>query len=132
MIKKINSQLILKSIRMLGLSLAVCSFSNQVQAQLPIESGNPAQALLNEPVDISSDFRNFSNTYFVADSLSAFDPGTGNGTVKWMRNVYQTRQAFSNMLAFLRPIAGNEFPPARALCAAASAGPLTRRRHRLP
>jgi alpha-D-xyloside xylohydrolase len=27
-----------------------------------------------------------------------------------MRNVYQTRQAFNNMLAFLRPIGGNEFP----------------------
>jgi alpha-D-xyloside xylohydrolase len=81
-----------------------------LRAQLPLASGAPNQALLNEPVDISEDFRNFSNTYFLADSLTAFDPTTGRGTVRWMRNVYQTRQAFNNMLAFLRPIGGNEFP----------------------
>lgn len=110
MVKKIKIQTFRKSISALAISLAVCTPALRVQAQLPIESGNPAQALLNEPVDISSDFRNFANTYFVADSLTAFDPETGQGTVKWMRNVYQTRQAFNNMLAFLRPIGGNEFP----------------------
>jgi hypothetical protein len=31
-------------------------------AQLPVSSGAPNQALLNEAVDISEDFRNFSNT----------------------------------------------------------------------
>lgn len=110
MIKKVKIQTFRKSISALAISLAVCTPALRVQAQLPIESGNPAQALLNEPVDISSDFRNFANTYFVADSLTAFDPETGQGTVKWMRNVYQARQAFNNMLAFLRPIGGNEFP----------------------
>ena len=79
-------------------------------SQLPLASGAPNQALLNEAVDISEDFRNFSNTYFIADSLTAFNPETGQGTVKWMRNVYTTRQAFNNMLAFMNPIRGNEFP----------------------
>ncbi|MGE4586204.1 MAG: TIM-barrel domain-containing protein [Mangrovibacterium sp.] len=66
--------------------------------------------LLNEPVDISHDFKNFKNTYFVADSLALFDPVSGEGLIKWQRMVYKTRQAFDNMLAFLRPSDGNEFP----------------------
>ncbi len=80
------------------------------EAQLPLASGAPNQALLNEAVDISEDFRNFSNTYFLADRLTSFDPATGQGTVRWMRNIYKTRQAFNNMLAFLNPVEGNEFP----------------------
>ena len=86
------------------------AFSARTKAQLPLASGSPNQRLLNEAVDISEDFRNFSNTYFIADSLTEFDPVTGQGKVKWMRHVYQTRQAFDNMLAFLAPIGGNEFP----------------------
>ncbi|MFN8206596.1 MAG: hypothetical protein U0T82_04220 [Bacteroidales bacterium] len=58
--------------------------------------------LLNEAVDISEDFRNFTNTYFVADSLQASDPASGQGQVTWRRHVHQTRQAFNNMLGFLR------------------------------
>ncbi|MBN1821627.1 MAG: alpha-xylosidase, partial [Prolixibacteraceae bacterium] len=88
------------------LLIAVLGYS-----QLPFSSGAPNQAaLLNEAVDVSEDFRNFSNTYFIADSLTSFDTETGQGTVKWMRNVYQTRQAFNNMLAFMNTIGGNEFP----------------------
>src|SRR5512133_3525578 len=93
-----------------GLTGLLVFVSFSVTAQLPYSSGAPNQALLNEAVDISEDFRNFTNTYFVADSLSAFDPATGQGQVIYRRNVYQTRQAFDNMLGFLRPIDGNEFP----------------------
>jgi len=89
---------------------ALLAFSVGIKAQLPLASGAPNQRLLNEAVDISEDFQNFANTYFVADSLTEFDPATGQGKVKWMRHVYQTRQAFDNMLAFLSPIDGNEFP----------------------
>jgi len=94
----------------LFLALATVWLAGEISAQLPLASGAPNQVLLNEAVDISEDFRNFSNTYFVADSLTTFDPTTGQGKVKWRRHVYQTRQAFDNMLAFLTPIAGNEFP----------------------
>lgn len=81
-----------------------------IGAQTPYSSGPANQYLLNQPVDISEDFMNFTNTYFVADSLAAFDPATGSGTVNWKRYVYKTRQAFNNMLAFLHPEEGNEFP----------------------
>ncbi len=67
-------------------------------------------ALINEPVDISPDFRNFTNTYFLADSLVSFDPATVSGTVKWQRNRYFRRFAFNNDLAALRPNAGIMFP----------------------
>jgi alpha-D-xyloside xylohydrolase len=66
--------------------------------------------LLNEPIDISDDFRSFTNTYFFADSLGKFDPATALGEVKYKRHNYYTRQAFNNMLGVLRPAAANEFP----------------------
>jgi alpha-D-xyloside xylohydrolase len=70
----------------------------------------PPTRLVNEVVDISGDFRDFSNTYYLADSLGGFDPETGMGTVVYGRYEYSTRQAFNNMLAVLRPVRANEFP----------------------
>jgi alpha-D-xyloside xylohydrolase len=75
-----------------------------------LAAANPAPPLLNEPVDVSSDFRDFSNLYYLADRLAAFDPATGTGTITWQRSEYLTRQAFDNMLAVIKPVAPNEFP----------------------
>ena len=66
--------------------------------------------LLNEPLDLSKDFRDFTNTYFLADSLAAFDPATRQGQLKWRRNEYYPAHAFNNTQAGLRKIQGNEFP----------------------
>ena len=88
----------------------VASLHSPLWSQIPMHSPDKNQALLNEPIDISGDFRNFSNTYYVADSLSAFDPKTGKGEITYRRYEYFTRQAFNNMLAVLRPIGPNEFP----------------------
>ena len=88
----------------------IASFHTHASAQIPMHSPDKNQALLNEPIDISGDFRNFSNTYYVADSLSAFDPKTGKGEITYRRYQYFTRQAFNNMLAVLRPVRANEFP----------------------
>jgi len=74
-----------------------------LSAQIPMHSPDENQALLNEPMDVSGDFRNFSNTYYVADSLAAFDPNTGKGELKYRRYEYFTRQAFNNMLGALQP-----------------------------
>lgn len=84
--------------------------STDSNGQLPWASGAPNQLLLNEPVDIHEDFRNFANTYFLADELTSFDATTGKGTVKWQRAAWRTNQAFSNMLARIEAIGGNEFP----------------------
>jgi alpha-D-xyloside xylohydrolase len=65
-----------------------------------LAAANPAPPLLNEPIDVSGDFRDFSNLYYLADRLAAFDPATGAGQITWQRSQYVTRQAFDNMLAF--------------------------------
>lgn len=66
--------------------------------------------LLNEPLDISKDFEDFKNTYYLADSLASFNPETGQGTIKYLRYNLATRQAFDNMLSKLVPANANEFP----------------------
>ncbi len=88
----------------------IASLYTIASAQIPMHSPDKIQHLLNEPIDLSSDFRNFSNTYYLADSLSAFDPATGKGEITYRRHEYVTRQAFNNMLAVLRLVGANEFP----------------------
>ncbi|MFW6205853.1 MAG: TIM-barrel domain-containing protein, partial [Gemmatimonadota bacterium] len=77
----------------------------------PVSSQTPYPPyLLNEAVDISPDFRDFANGYFLADSLASFDPATAAGTVRYVRHQYVTRLAFNNMLAVLEPAEENIFP----------------------
>jgi alpha-D-xyloside xylohydrolase len=93
------------------LSFLILSAPDFVWNQIPMHSPDIIQRLLNEPVDISSDFRNFSNTYYLADSLSGFNPESGDGKIVYRRYEYVTRQAFNNMLGVLQPVKPNEFPP---------------------
>ena len=98
-------------VQILFIALTFLSFFlTNVSGQIPISSPDKNQELLNEPFDISGDFRNFSNTYYLADSLSAFDPKTGKGEVTYRRYEYATRQAFNNMMGVLVPVLPNEFP----------------------
>ena len=66
--------------------------------------------LYNEPVDISVDFQDFKNTYYLTGDMASFDPESGTGTIIYNRHEYSTRQAFNNMLARLVPVPANEFP----------------------
>ena len=66
--------------------------------------------LVNEPVDISGDFFDFKNTYYIADRLVDFDPQTATGKIEYKRYEYSTRMAFNNMLGALNPVEQNEFP----------------------
>ena len=66
--------------------------------------------LYNEPVDISPDFKDFKNTYYLAEKLADFDPETGSGKIEYHRYEYSTRMAFNNMLGTLNPVEPNEFP----------------------
>jgi alpha-D-xyloside xylohydrolase len=98
-------------VQILFVALTFLSFFQiKVLGQIPIYSPDKNQELLNEPFDISGDFRNFSNTYYLADSLSNFDPKTGKGEVTYRRYEYATRQAFNNMMGVLVPVLPNEFP----------------------
>jgi alpha-D-xyloside xylohydrolase len=73
-------------------------------------SANQPPGLLSDPVDISSDFHDFSQTYFLADHLGAFDAVKGEGMVVWRRNELVPRIAFDNMEAVLRTFGGVTFP----------------------
>jgi len=84
------------------LLLLLASFSGYAQLQ---NSG-----VLNEPPDVSKDFNDFRNTYFLAEDLTSFDPATGKGTVRFVRNMLTTRHAFNNTLVRLSPVPANEFP----------------------
>jgi alpha-D-xyloside xylohydrolase len=83
----------------LGFMLAACT---------PL-SAQPTR-LLNEPLDISGDFQDFTNVYFLADSLEGFDPATGTGKVKYQRHMRTTAQAFNNTITDLKASPGNEIP----------------------
>ncbi len=96
--------------RLLGIIVIGYLMTTVVQAQIPIHSLGDDQRLLNEPMDISGDFRDFSNTYYCADRLAEFDPDTGRGKIRYLRYEYATRQAFNNMLGVLVPVKANEFP----------------------
>ena len=69
-----------------------------------------SQLLMNEPVDLSKDFKDYLNTYFLADSLASFNPAEGVGEVKWRRSRYTPAHAFNYTQHALRPTGQNEFP----------------------
>ena len=79
-------------------------------AALDAQAGNQPPALLSDLVDVSTDFHSYSNTYFLADSLSAFDPRTGTGAIDWQRNHRYPRIAFNTEIAVLRPFGDLTFP----------------------
>lgn len=66
--------------------------------------------LLNDPVDISGDFRSMENFYYLADKVSAFDPATHSGQITYQRSQYAVRHAFDNDLAIIKSAEPNEFP----------------------
>jgi len=66
--------------------------------------------LLNEPIDISPDFRNSTNTFFFADSLAAFDPATGKGMIKYKREIYYAKLSFNNIRMVTLSSKNIEFP----------------------
>lgn len=71
-----------------------CGFTTTTTyAQLQTSSG--IQYLQCMPKDQSGDFSDLSNTYFLADSLAAFDAAKGEGQLNWKRYRLSPRQAFN-------------------------------------
>ena len=66
--------------------------------------------LLNQTIDMSQDFTALANTYFFADSLTAFDAETGKGEVKWVRRQLMPRQAFNANTYLHQPLKSLDFP----------------------
>ena len=66
--------------------------------------------LLNDPVDVSGDFRALENTYYLADQVADFDPTTHSGKIVYQRTQYRVRHAFDNDLSLITDVEQNEFP----------------------
>ena len=64
-----------------------------LSAQIQTNAG--VQYLQCMPKDVSTDFSDLSNTYFLADSLASFDASTFKGLVNWKRYRLSPRQAFN-------------------------------------
>lgn len=66
--------------------------------------------LMNQPLDMSTDFRDLSNTLFFADHLESFDAKSGEGLVNWKRGHLLPRQAFNTNGAQPRKMRMLDFP----------------------
>ena len=64
-------------------------------ATAQIQTNAGVQYLQCMPKDMSTDFSDLSNTYFLADSLASFDAVKGEGLVNWKRYRMSPRQAFN-------------------------------------
>ncbi|MBR5085304.1 MAG: alpha-xylosidase [Prevotella sp.] len=64
-----------------------------INAQIQTNAG--VQYLQNCAKDMSTDFSDLSNTYFLADSLVSFDKVKAEGMVNWKRYRLSPRQAFN-------------------------------------
>jgi alpha-D-xyloside xylohydrolase len=69
--------------------LATATASAQIQTNAGV------QYLQCMPKDMSTDFNDLSNTYFLADSLVCFNTEKGVGEVQWKRYRLSPRQAFN-------------------------------------
>ncbi len=91
----------------IGIAIAIIMLTAISQ---PLLAQLQQMKMLNEPIDISEDFRSFHNTYYFADKLVDFNPETATGKIEYQRHNYETRMAFNNMLGALIPAEANEFP----------------------
>lgn len=66
--------------------------------------------LMNQPLDMSTDFRDLSNTLFFADHLESFDAKSGEGLVNWKRGHLMPRQAFNTNGSQPRKMRMLDFP----------------------
>ena len=96
--------------RMLAAAAALATLMPipSVMADTRTNGGNAY--LLDQSVDLSRDFSDFTNTYFFVDSLTSFDTKTGRGTVVWKRQQLMPRQAFNANTYLHQPLKSLDFP----------------------
>ena len=91
------------------LAVAMLLFAGgNLLAQPHVNDGN--SYLMNQPLDMSTDFRDLSNTLFFADHLESFDAKSGEGLVNWKRGHLMPRQAFNTNGAQPRKMRMLDFP----------------------
>ena len=74
---------------------AMMLLGGSVAASAQIQTNAGVQYLQCMQKDMSTDFSDLSNTYFLADSLVSFDAAKGEGLVQWKRYRMSPRQAFN-------------------------------------
>ena len=74
---------------------AMLMLGGTVAAEAQIQMNAGVQYLQCMQKDMSTDFSDLSNTYFLADSLVSFDAAKGEGLVQWKRFRLTPRQAFN-------------------------------------
>ena len=79
-------------VRTIAVACALCA-PVAVKAQIQTNAG--VQYLQCMQKDMSTDFYDLANTYFLADSLVNFDAQKGEGLVQWKRYRLTPRQAFN-------------------------------------
>ena len=79
--------------RLLLMGCCVCGLAASVQAQLRTNEG--IEYLQCQAPDVSGDFCDLANTYFLADSIAGFDLNKGEGLLYWKRYRMSPRQAFN-------------------------------------
>lgn len=96
--------------RMLAAAAALATLMPipSVMADTRTNGGNAY--LLDQSVDVSRDFSDFTNTYFFVDSLTSFDIKTGKGIVVWKRQQLMPRQAFNANTYLHQPLKSLDFP----------------------
>ncbi len=77
------------------LLLATFSLAATLTAGAQLTTNAGVQYLQCMPKDMSGDFSDLANTYFLADSLADFDPQKGEGLLQWDRYRLSPRQAFN-------------------------------------
>ena len=75
-----------------------------------LAAANPWLPLLNDPVDISGDFHDFSDFYYLADRVADFDPATHAGKIVYQRSRLTPSYSFNHTVAAIGPAKPNEFP----------------------
>ena len=103
--KSLNSNIMIKKI--LTVAMLVCTCSSSL-AQPHVNDGT--SYLMNQALDMSTDFLDLSNTLFFADHLESFDVKSGEGLVNWKRGHLMPRQAFNTNGAQPRKMRMLDFP----------------------
>lgn len=95
--------------RILLISMSVLLMAG-IQANAQVQTNGGIQYLMNQAKDMSSDFTDFSSTYFFADRLTEFDASEGEGLVRWNRYSLEPRQAFNTNTVVMDPLRMKDFP----------------------
>lgn len=85
-------------------------FVPSLWSQIPYSSVNQSDRLLNQAIDVSGDFYDYTNTYYCPARLTGFDPSTGQGVLNYKRYQYSDGFSFNNTQGSFKEVRANEFP----------------------